>query len=89
MLVKTLEYDVQTKSLIEVETEMEFPNPRISEIERRMQDIRTELTQSDWKTIKYAEGSLSEEDYQIHITERASLRDEYNTLELELALLIG
>jgi hypothetical protein len=63
---------------------MDFPNPRIAEIERRMGEIRSELSQGDWKTIKYQEGGLDEEKYQVHLKERADLRKEYNTLELEL-----
>lgn len=88
MLVKQLIYDVNTKETIEVEVEMDFPNPRIAEIETRMQEITQELSASDWKTIKYMEGGLSEEDYIVHKADRARLRDEYNTLEEEKLSLI-
>lgn len=52
-----------------------------------MQEIRTELLEGDWKTIKYIEGVLSEEDFAIHKNERQSLRDEYNLIEIELDVL--
>jgi hypothetical protein len=83
MKVKQLNYDVVTRQMVEEEIEIDFPNPRISEIDRRLQEIRTELTQGDWKTIKYAEGGLPEEEFQKHLAERIALRDTYNTLEAE------
>lgn len=56
-------------------------------IEKRMPEILIELTSSDWKTIKYQEGALSEEEFEAHKIERQSLREEYNALELELGAL--
>jgi hypothetical protein len=83
MKTTQLNYDVVTRQMVEEEIEIDFPNPRISEIDRRLQEIRTELSQGDWKTIKYAEGGLDEKEYKTHLEMRSSLRDEYNSLELE------
>lgn len=88
-LVKELQFNAETKELVEVEVERYLPNPRIGEIERRLQEIKSELTQGDWKNSKYLEGALSEEAWELHKTERAELRAEYNLIETELAQLIS
>ena len=87
-LVKGLRYNVETQQMEEYEEEREMPNPRIVEIERRLQEIKSELAQGDWKNDKYLEGALSEEDFILHKLLRAELRAEYNQLEEELANLI-
>lgn len=84
-------YNVQTgqQEVIEVELtqaeldEREKQN-KVSQINQRMSEIKQELNASDWKSIKRLEGSLSDEDWQVHIDTRAKLREEYNLLELEL-----
>lgn len=86
--VQTLEVNVATGTQIIKEVEMELPNPRISEIERRLQEIRVALQSTDYKAIKFAEGAYSEAEYAETKSERASLRAEYNTLETELASLV-
>ena len=58
-------------------------NPRRGEIERRLQDIRVELQQTDYKAIKYAEGCYTDAEYAPTKTMRDTLRAEYNTLETE------
>lgn len=87
MLVKGIRYNIQTKETEEYEEEMEFANPRISEIERRLQDIRAELQQTDYKAIKFGEGCYTTEQYEPTRVARQDLRDEYNNLEVELATL--
>lgn len=83
-----LVYDVKTK---ETRTEeianFVETNPRIFEIEERLQEIKGELSQTDYKAIKYAEGQYTEEEYADIKKARQDLRDEYNTIEKELETL--
>jgi hypothetical protein len=81
------EYDVATKTTRTYEKQVDMPNPRISEIEQRLQDIRMELQTTDYKAIKYAEGQYADGGYDAVKAARAALRAEYNTLEAELATL--
>ena len=67
----------------EYEYEAPIVNPRKGEIERRLQDIRVELQQTDYKAIKFGEGVISEEEYAPIRVAREVLREEYNALELE------
>ena len=85
--ITVTEYDVTTKQTRTYEKEVEMPNPRISEIEQRLQDIRMELQTTDYKAIKYAEGQYSDGEYDAVKAARAALRAEYNQLEVELATL--
>ena len=82
--VNVLEFNVATQQQTTRTELVELPNPRISEIENRLQEIRAELSQGDWKTIKHQEGGLSDKDWEAHTAKRASLRDEFNKLEYEL-----
>lgn len=83
-LTNILKYDVQTKNSWEEEIEIEFPNPRISEIGQRLQEIKIELQQTDYQAIKFAEGIKTEEEYSDTRNLREALRTEYNILEIEL-----
>lgn len=83
--VKGLRYDIKTGLMEEYEVEVELPNPRIQEIEQRLQAITQELKEQDYKTLKYIEGDLSEEEFITHKTHKNALREEYNTLEDELS----
>ena len=46
--------------------------------------LKLQLQQSDYKAIKYAEGLLTEEEYAPIKAERQAMRDEINRLEAEL-----
>lgn len=83
-LVNVIEYNVKTKQQQVVQKEVEISNPRIAEAEHRMQEILMLLQAGDYKTIKYAEGAYSEEEYAPIKAERQALRLEYNALEVEL-----
>ena len=85
--ITVTEYDVTTKQTRTYEKEVDMPNPRISEIQQRLQDIRMELQTTDYKAIKYAEGQYSDGEYDATKAARAALRAEYNALEVELATL--
>jgi hypothetical protein len=85
--VQTLVVDVTTGTQVMQEVEMDIPNPRISEIERRLQEIRVALQSTDYKQAKYLDGDYTEEQYAPIRDERKALRVEYNALEVELASL--
>ena len=85
--ITVTEYDVATKQTRTYEKEVDMPNPRISEIQQRLQDIRMELQTTDYKAIKYAEGQYADGEYDATKAARAALRAEYNQLEAELETL--
>jgi 5-bromo-4-chloroindolyl phosphate hydrolysis protein len=83
-LIKGIRYNVATKVYEEYEEMAEMPNPRIQEIQMRLQEIRVLLNQGDWKTIKFIEIGVDSPEFTAHKQSRQLLRDEYNTLEEEL-----
>lgn len=94
--ITTLEYNVLTGKTITREVELteeevafRQKDARLSEIREQMISILARLQESDWKTIKYIEGSLSKEDFDIHTAYKAQLRLEYNILESEQNALLN
>lgn len=84
---------VMLRSLADVEKELEErkkqeeenkKQERIAEIRKRMEDIKTTLASMDYKTIKYVEGNLTEEEFTVHKAKKLTLREEYSALEAEL-----
>lgn len=49
-----------------------------------IEQLKSQLTATDYKAIKYAEGLISEADYAPIKAERQALRDRINELEKEL-----
>lgn len=84
-LMTGIRYNVATGVSEEYTYEAPLINPRKGEIERRLQDIRVELQQTDYKAIKFGEGIYTEEQYAPTKALREGLRAEYNELEIELA----
>lgn len=89
-------FQVYFKSLADVEAERIENEKRQQEEEKqriiaekraRMVAIQAELDAKDYKTIKYVEGALTEEEFQLHKAEKIALRTEYDTLEQEVAAL--
>lgn len=56
-------------------------------IQLKIIELKCKLKASDYKAIKYAEGLISEEEYQPIKEERQKLRDQINKLESALPLL--
>lgn len=54
-------------------------------IESEIAGLKQILASSDYKALKFAEGQISEKDYEETKQERQSLRDKINELESELA----
>lgn len=53
-------------------------------IESEIAGLKQILASSDYKALKFAEGQISEKDYEETKQERQSLRDRINELEAEL-----
>ena len=56
----------------------------IKEKKRQISRLKLELSKSDYKALKYAEGWITEEEYASIKAERQALRDQINELESEL-----
>ena len=89
----TKSFEVTYKSKAEIELEAEEAKKRAEEEEKRriceekktrMSAIKVELSEMDYKTIKYVEGELTEDEFIIHKANKLALRNEYNTLETEI-----
>ena len=52
-------------------------------VRQRIDELKTLLAESDYKTLKYVEGALSQQEYLESCTQRAAWRDEINMLEQE------
>lgn len=48
---------------------------------KRIAELKKLLAESDYKAIKYAEGTISESEYMLTKAQRQAWRDEINTLE--------
>lgn len=60
---------------------------KIKALQDRMNALKANLYESDYKAIKYAEGELSAEEYAETLEQRRSWRAEINELEAEIATL--
>lgn len=86
--VKTGEQTYKEETLTKAQILELEKQQRASQIQQRLSEIVSELNQSDWRTIKRLEGSLSDEDWNIHLSKRAELRKEHNGLDQELKGLV-
>ncbi len=57
---------------------------RIEQINLEMEEIQAKLNNTDYKTLKWMEGLLTDEEYNPTKEERISLRSRYNELEEEI-----
>lgn len=60
-------------------------NEKRMEIESEITGLKQILASTDYKALKYAEGQITEKDYEETKQKRQSLRDKINELEAELA----
>lgn len=60
-------------------------NEKRMEIESEITGLKQILASTDYKALKYAEGQITEKDYEETKQERQSLRDKINELGAELA----
>ena len=71
-------------ALLEYEQQLQR-QAEIDEIQRKIDETKAKLSQTDYQAIKYAEGFISETDYAPMKALRQAYRDEINRLEAELA----
>ena len=74
-IVQDMLYNPKTKT---------FYNNNKIEIINQISILKEQLSSTDYKAIKFAEGWITEEEYLPTKTERQSLRDQINTLEQQL-----
>ncbi len=73
-----------TDDMIEVESIeawLEENTPQWKKNKRRIEELKTLLYNTDYKAIKFSEGSLTEEEYAPIRAQRQAWRDEINRLE--------
>ena len=78
---KTKCFDLETNTLIDYDTSQDVLKQKKLE---RISELKSLLSATDYKAIKYAEGLLSEEEYAPIKSQRQAYRDEINKLEFEL-----
>lgn len=66
--------------------ELEIVVDPIAEKQTRIAELKRNLSETDYKAIKYAEGLISETDYAPIKAQRQAWRDEINALEAELGI---
>ena len=84
MKATKLVFDATTKETKTVEFDFTPTNPRIHEIQERLQEIIIALKETDYHALKFIEGDLTEEAFAPFKAERHKLRLEHNKLEKEL-----
>lgn len=79
---KGYKFDLSTKAIV-IDTEYQKEKEK-EEILNKIAELKIKLEQTDYQTIKYVEGHITEEQY-IPIKEQRQLwRDEINKLEIQL-----
>lgn len=71
-----------TKTYEEMTAEQQ--QARTSEIQSQIDGLKLHLANTDYQAIKFAEGEMSEEEYEPMKAQRKAWREEINRLELEL-----
>ena len=84
MKATKLVFDATTKETKTVEFDFTPTNPRIHEIQQRLQEIIIALKETDYHALKFIEGDLTEEAFAPIKAERHALRLEHRKLEKEL-----
>lgn len=64
----------------------DFEKDPIQEKQNRIAELKGKLNSTDYQAIKYAEGQLSESEYEGMKTQRQLWRDEINQIEEELGI---
>ena len=86
VLIDIPQDELETMRLARLEYEQQLQRQaEIDEIQRKIDETKAKLSQTDYQAIKYAEGFISETDYAPMKALRQAYRDEINRLESELA----
>ena len=80
---------VNNKWVLDNEVLIELQNKKnkeleVEEINLQLNEIKEELNKLDIKTMKYVDGSITSEEYEIYRKQKESLRSKYNELERKL-----
>ena len=86
VLIDIPQDELETIRLAQLEYEQQLQRQaEIDEIQRKIDETKAKLSQTDYQAIKYFEGFISEADYAPIKAQRQAWRDEINALEAELA----
>ena len=86
VLIDIPQAELETMRLAQLEYEQQRQRQaEINEIQRKIDETKAKLSQTDYQAIKYFEGFISEADYAPIKAQRQAWRDEINALEAELA----
>ena len=85
VLIDIPQAELETMRLARLEYEQQLQRQaEIDEVQRKINETKAKLSQTDYQAIKYFEGFISEVDYAPIKTQRQAWRDEINALEAEL-----
>ena len=85
VLIDIPQAELETMRLAQLEYEQQLQRQaEINEIQRKIDETKAKLSQTDYQAIKYFEGFISEADYAPIKAQRQAWRDEINALEAEL-----
>ena len=85
VLIDIPQAELETMRLAQLEYEQQLQRRvEIDEIQRKIDETKEKLSQTDYQAIKYFEGFISEADYAPIKEQRQAWRDEINALEAEL-----
>ena len=86
VLIDIPQAELETMRLAQLEYEQQLQRQaEIDEVQRKINETKAKLSQTDYQAIKHFEGFISESDYAPIKAQRQAWRDEINALESELA----
>lgn len=79
---------IENDNLIDVEVDEQKKNKKthLESIKEEIEQLKQNLSNTDYQAIKYAEGQISEEEYQPIKAQRQAWRNSINELEARLGL---
>ena len=86
VLIDIPQAELETMRLAQLEYEQQIQRQaEIREIQDKIANVKSKLSQTDYQAIKYFEGFISETEYAPIKAQRQAWRDEINALEIELS----
>ena len=85
VLIDIPQAELETMRLAQLDVEQQLQKQaEIDDIQRKIDETKAKLSQTDYQAIKHFEGFISEADYAQIKAQRQAWRDEINALETEL-----
>lgn len=85
VLIDIPQAELEIMRLAQLEYEQQLQRQaEIDEVQRKINETKAKLSETDYQAIKYFEGFISETDYAPIKAQRQAWRDEINALEAEL-----